>query len=268
MDDRPTAADPAADAHEVRYENTRGVARITLDRPGQGNALDASTVNGLLRAIRRAHADRSGVIVLSATGRYFCVGGDLSSFAAAPDMSEFVDDLAESLHRVVSELVRSPAVVVAAVQGHAAGAGVSLAAAADIVVATESSTFTLAYSQVGLSNDGGSSMLVHTLGLHRALRMALLNDRLTSAEAHLAGLVARVVPDDSLDTAVDDVVGTLTRLSAEALSSSKQLLRTTAEPNPEGVMRRETLSIRRTAAVDGPEGVAAFLEKRRPPQAS
>lgn len=264
MDDRSSISPSATDAHEVQYEHKRGVAFITLNRPAQGNALDAATVNGLLDAVRRAHADNSRVIVLGATGRYFCVGGDLSSFAAAENMSDFVDDLAESLHRVVSELVRSTAVVVAAVQGHAAGAGVSLAAAADVVVATESSSFTLAYSTVGLSNDGGSSMLVHTLGLHRTLRMALLNDRLTSQEAHHAGLVARVVPDGGLEAAVAGVLDTLTGLSAVALASSKELLRTTAEPSPEAVMRRETLSIRRTAAADGPERVAAFLEKRTP----
>ena len=179
-------------------------------------------------------------------------------------MGEFVDDLAEGLHRVVSELTRSEAVVVSVVQGPAAGAELSLAAAADVVLAADTSSFTLAYSAVGLSNDGGSSLLVNTLGLHRVLRMAMLNDRLTAQQAYEAGLVARVVPADDLQETAEDVVASLLEGPATAYAKCKALIRETAEPSPEGVMRRETLAIRHTANVDGREGVAAFVEKRKP----
>lgn len=252
------------DTRHVRYDAEGGFSQITLDRPHEGNALSSVTIAQLLTAIRRALAEEARVIILRATGRFFCVGGDLHTFAAADDLSVMVDDLAEGLHRVVSELVRSRAVVVAVVQGPAAGAGVSLAAAADLVIASSESSFTLAYTSVGLSPDGGSTLLVHTLGLHRVLRMALLNESLSASEAMAAGLVARVVPPAELEAAVSAVIGTLIGGSAPALAGAKALLREVAESHPESAMRRETLSIRSTAGGDGIEGVRAFLEKRSP----
>lgn len=248
----------------LHYRCEAGVATITLDDPGRRNAIAGQTLISLLSAVRRARHDRARVIVIAAEGPYFSVGGDLAAFAEADSLSDFVDDLAEGLHRVVSELLHSDAVVVAVVQGNAAGAGLSLAAAADVVLAAEDATFTFAYGSVGLSHDGGSSMLVHSLGLHRTLRMALLNDRLTAQDALAAGFVARVVPAAELAGLTREVAGRLTRGSAEAQANTKRLLRVTAESSPETVMRRETLAIRSSAATDGREGVAAFLEKRAP----
>ncbi len=251
-------------AAHVRVTHKGEVVRIALDRPDRGNSLTQEAVRELTGAVRRANLDGARLILLEAQGPFFCVGGDLTTFAGAENLALFVDDLAEGLHRVVSELVRSEAIVVAAVQGHAAGAGVSLAAAADIIVAAESSTFSMAYTSVGLSNDGGSSLLVNTLGLHRMLRLALLNDRLTAQEAFDAGLVARVVPDSEMRAAVDDLARRMADGPRVAFARAKALLRDAAEPHPESVMRRETLAIRQAAATDGPEGVRAFLEKRAP----
>lgn len=244
------------------YEQRGGAAWITFDEPERGNPISRSSVGRLLGAIQRAEADRSRVIVLGARGRHFSVGGDLTSFAGATDLRRHLDDLADSLHRVISELNRSSAVVVSVVQGPAAGAGCALAAAADIVLAGASSSFTFAYTRVGLSNDGGTSLLVHTLGLHRALRLALLNDRLSAQEAAEAGLVARVVADADLSDAVDRLVGALLAGSSAAHAGVKRLLRDAAEPSPESVMRREALTIREVAEIDGREGVTAFLQKR------
>ncbi|GAA4688070.1 enoyl-CoA hydratase/isomerase family protein [Nocardioides nanhaiensis] len=245
------------------YDFSNGVARLTMAAGDRGNALDLESTTALLEGVRGAHADGARVIVLRSRGRFFCVGGDVAGFAAADDLPLLVDDLAEMLHRVVSELAHSPAVVVSAVQGPAAGAGFALAAAADIVVAAESASFTLAYTRLGLSHDGSSTLLVHSLGLHRVLQLVLLNDRISAAEAQAAGLVARVVPDDELEAATETVVDTLLAGSAPAFAAAKRLMRETAERNPESVMRREALSIRALAATpDGQEGVAAFAEKR------
>ena len=152
---------------------------------------------------------RTRGIVLRATGRFYSAGGDIGGFATLTDVASGVDDLAECLHRIISELVRSDAVVVSAVHAVAAGAGFPLAAAADVGLAGESARFTLGYTKIGFSVDGGSSQLVHTLGLHRVLRLALLNDVITAAEAHAAGLVARVVPDEELAAATEQVVAGL-----------------------------------------------------------
>jgi 2-(1,2-epoxy-1,2-dihydrophenyl)acetyl-CoA isomerase len=249
----------------VRYEQHDGVARIRLCDPERGNPLSPQTVDALARAVRRARADDVHVVVLSSEGRAFSVGGDVSAFAAAEDTEQMVDDLAERLHRVVSDLHRMDAVVVSAVQGTAAGAGVSLAAAADLVLAAETARFTLAYTKIGFSPDGGSSLLTASIGLHRALRLALLNPVLTADELHAAGLVAQVHPDAELDAAVEDVVAVLRSGSRTAQVAAKRLMRETATPAEEAALRRETLSIRaRAAGPDGREGVAAFLAKRTP----
>ncbi len=249
----------------IRYELASGAARITLAAPGGGNALDPALAAELLDAVRRARTDDARVVVLRGEGRAFCVGGDVGSFAAAENREHLVDDLAETLHRVVSDLHRMDAVVVSAVQGVAAGAGVPLAAAADIVLAGASARFTLAYTRIGLSPDGGSSLLTASLGLHRALHLALLNPMLTAEQARDAGLVAQVHPDDQLDAAVEAVVDQLLAGSRTAQVAAKRLLREVALPWAEGALRRETLSIRACAAgPDGREGVDAFVAKRAP----
>jgi 2-(1,2-epoxy-1,2-dihydrophenyl)acetyl-CoA isomerase len=247
----------------VSYSFADGIARITMDDGDRGNPIDPWSVAELRAAVRRSGVDQARVILLTATGRFFSVGGDISQFGMAEDISAFVDDLAEDLHRCVSELVRSPAIVVSAVQGMAAGAGFPLAAAADVVLTARSAKFTLGYTKIGFSVDGGTSLLVHTLGLHRALRLALLNDVITAEEAYAAGLVARVVEDDELAATADAIAAQLAAGSAGAQAATKQLLRAVAEESPESVLRAESLSIRaRAAEPDGREGVQAFLEKR------
>jgi 2-(1,2-epoxy-1,2-dihydrophenyl)acetyl-CoA isomerase len=249
----------------VEYDQRDGVARIRLADAERGNPLTPSMVQDLGRAVRRARADDVHVVVLSAAGRAFSVGGDVSAFAAAEDVEQMVDDMAESLHRVVSDLHRMDAVVVSAVRGTAAGAGVPLAAAADLVLAAASARFTLAYTRIGFSPDGGSTLLTASIGLHRALHLALLNPVLSAEEARAVGLVAQVHPDDELDAAVEDVVGLLRSGSRAAQVAAKRLLRETATPAAETALRRETLSIRaRAASPDGREGVSAFLAKRPP----
>ena len=249
----------------VRYGHDGGAAVITLSAGETGNPMGPRLFDELLAAVRRARTEDARVVVLRAEGRFFSVGGDIRAFGAAADRSRLVDDLAEGLHRIVSELHRMDAVVVAVVQGVAAGAGVSLAAAADLVIAGESASFTLAYGKVGLSPDGGSSLLTASLGLHRALHLALLNPLLTARQAQAAGLVAEVHPDAEVGDAVERVVATLLSGSRTAQVAAKRLMREHATPASETAMRRETLSIRACAASpDGTEGVDAFLAKRPP----
>lgn len=247
----------------VRYEFADGAARITLVEGDRGNPVHPAQVDQLLDAVLRAQREQAKVIVLAAEGRFFSVGGDLESFGATDDPGRFIDDLAFDLHRVVAELMQCDAVVVSVVQGTAAGAGFPLACAADVILAADSAKFSLAYTKVGLSPDGGSSMLVHSLGLHRTLRLALLGDLLTAQEAYDAGLVARVVPAADLAATTDQVVATLVAGSAGAFAAAKRVIRTQAVPAPEAALRREQVAIASVAPTpDGREGVQAFLEKR------
>lgn len=249
----------------VTYAYADGIARITLADGERGNPIHLDAVAALTDAVLQARRDAAKVVVLAAEGRFFSVGGDLSAFGSAEDVGRYIDDLADALHRVVSELHRLPAVVVAAVQGTAAGAGFPLAAAADVVVAADAAAFALAYGKVGLSPDGGSSLLVHTLGLHRTLRLALLHDTLSAQEALEAGLVARVVPTGDLAATVDELAGRLAAGSGPAQVAAKRLVRQAAEAEIEARLRAEALAIRDLAeGADGREGVAAFLAKRTP----
>ncbi len=249
----------------VDYDFAEGAARITLTAGERGNPIEPVSTQQLHEAVLRAKADGARVIVLAAEGRFFSVGGDLSTFAGADDPSALLLDLAESVHRVITELIRGDAIVVSVVHGTAAGGGFPLAAAADIVLAADTAKFSLAYAKVGLSPDCGGSLLVHTLGLHRLLRLALLGDLITAQEAADAGLVARVVPAGDLAATTDEVVATLLAGSPQAFAATKRLLRDVAESAPETALRREAESISGLAGTpNGREGVAAFLEKRPP----
>jgi len=249
----------------VRYAYADGLAHITLTDAEHGNAVAPELVSDLFAAVRSATRDGARVILLDAEGRFFSVGGDLAAFEAAVDMAAYIDDLADALHRVVSELQRSDAIVVTSVQGHAAGAGFPLAAAGDLVLAAETVRFSLGHNKVGLSVDGGSTLLTRTLGLHRTLRLALLGDSLSAQEAHGAGLVTAVVADHRLAGEVKEIVEKLLALPFQAQADTKRLIRENVSTEVEVALRGEALGIRANAdSDDGREGVAAFLEKRKP----
>jgi 2-(1,2-epoxy-1,2-dihydrophenyl)acetyl-CoA isomerase len=242
-----------------------GVAWITLNDAPRGNPLTLDGTRRLFDAVRAAQSHRAQVVVVNAAGRSFCVGGDIRAFGDAADQSRYIDDLADILHRVISEIRHMDAVVIAAVQGTAAGAGMPLAASADIVLAAESAAFTLGYTKIGLTPDGGSSLLTSTLGLHRSLYLALLNPVVTAAQAKEFGLVAEVVPDGSLTARTAEVASQLASGSRHAQATAKRLLRNHAEPNSDTALREEALAVRVAAAApDSHEGVRAFLEKRSP----
>jgi 2-(1,2-epoxy-1,2-dihydrophenyl)acetyl-CoA isomerase len=247
----------------IRFELDAGVGHIVLDSGDGRNPIHDESVVALHEAVLAARAADVGVVVLRAVGSAFSVGGDLSRFAAAADPERYIDDLAEALHRSISELTRLDAVVVSVVGGVAAGAGLPLAAAADIVLAGRSARFTLAYTRAGLSPDGGTSLLTASLGLHRALHLALINPVLSADEAQAAGLVSQVFNDADLDAGAKAVFALLASGSRSAQVRTKRLFRAQATPAAETAMRLETLGIRAQAgSPDGREGVRAFVEKR------
>lgn len=242
-----------------------GAAWITFSQADRGNPINLDTVRDLHADVQAARRADARVVVLAPEGSAFSVGGDLAAMAEAEAPGAFLQELADALHLVVSDLQRLDAVVVSVVQGVAAGAGFPLAAAADLVLAAETARFTLAYTKVGLTPDGGSSLLPATVGLHTALRLALLNPVLSAHEAQQLGLVAAVHPDGELQAAAEALVAQLLAGSRSAQVGAKRLLRGQSVPQLEAALRLETLGIRDAAdSPDGREGVAAFLEKRRP----
>jgi 2-(1,2-epoxy-1,2-dihydrophenyl)acetyl-CoA isomerase len=206
-------------------------------------------------------------VLLTGSGRFFCAGGDLKSFATAGDqVSRSVAEVADILHAAISKFVRMNAPSVAAINGPAAGAGMSVACMADIALAAESASFTMAYTAAGLTPDGSSTyFLPRIVGLRRARELMLTNRRLSAAEAHAWGIVERVVPDDELMAEAEKLARALASGPTLAFGEVKRLLLAGQTARLEDQLDAEARAIASmTATSDGREGVTAFREKRRP----
>jgi enoyl-CoA hydratase/carnithine racemase len=241
------------------------VWRITLDRPQAGNALTPGLAAELAAAFRNRPAATRAVLLLG-NGPRFCVGGDVQSFADAEDPGTFVARLAHDWHEVIRLILACPVPVVAGVQGAVAGAGVGLIGACDMVICARGTKIRPAYVGIGLSPDGGTSWaLTRALGAPRALDLMLTNGSLTAAEAHLNGLVARLVEDDELrDTAIA-VAHEITDGPVRAMVRTRGLVRRAATRSLDEQVDDEAQLIAESAAdPEGREGVRAFVERREP----
>jgi len=214
-----------------------------------------------------ANRDDVRAVLIGAAGRAFSVGGDLAAFSQFGDQSsQAMRNLADGLHRSLQRLATSPVPIVAAVNGIAAGSGMGLACIADIVLASEKARFTMAYTGVGLSPDGGSTWtLPRIVGVKRAVELMLTNRIIGAVEAERIGLVNRVVVPDVLHSEAETVARTLMAGSAKAIAAVKRLVREAAGADFGAQLDREAATIASlVAAPDGREGIAAFLEQRRP----
>lgn len=245
-----------------------GVLTITLNRPEQGNAIDMALAQDLLAASQVAATDpQVRCVVLTGAGRMFCVGGDLGAFFAAGDgAGAFIKALAEKLHEAVMVLARMDKPLVALVNGPAAGAGLSLAAAADIVIASDAAHFTAAYTAIGLTPDGGMSWLLPRLvGMRIAQDMILTNRRVLASEAHEIGLVTRVVTAGDLANEGTELATQLADGPTSALGAARRLLAEGQLASLAVQLDSEAASIAvRADSAEGREGVAAFIERRNP----
>jgi 2-(1,2-epoxy-1,2-dihydrophenyl)acetyl-CoA isomerase len=248
------------------YEVKDNVARITLNRPGAANALDAQMGHELMLASIRAGEDKSvRAVILTAAGKMFCGGGDLKHFAQQGErLPGYLKQLAGELHLAISRFARMEAPVIAAVNGSAGGAGLSLAIFADLVLAAESAKFTLAYTRAGLSPDGGSTyFLPRIIGMRRALEMALTNRVLSAKEALEWGLVTKVVPDAQLQAEAQALAAQLAAGATPAFGAAKRLLQHSFSESLETQMELEAQAIADQArGAHAREGIAAFIAKR------
>jgi 2-(1,2-epoxy-1,2-dihydrophenyl)acetyl-CoA isomerase len=252
----------------LSFDVRNSVARITLNRPDAANALNIDMARDLMHAALQCDEDPTvRAVIITGTGRMFCAGGDLKSFAAqGENLAHHFKEVTTYLHAAVSRLTRMNAPVIAAVNGTAAGAGMSLACACDFVLAAESARFTMAYTRAGLTPDGSSTyFLPRIVGLKRALELTLTNRMLSAQEACEWGIVTRVVPDANLQAEADALAAQLASSATSALGAAKRLLHSGWTETLETQMELETRAIaERAHTADGPEGIAAFLEKRAP----
>jgi 2-(1,2-epoxy-1,2-dihydrophenyl)acetyl-CoA isomerase len=244
------------------------VAKLTLNRPDAANAIDLKLGQELMDASIRCDEDASiRAVLLTGAGRMFSAGGDLKSFAAYGDgLPAGLKTLTSYLHAAIAKLARMDAPLVTAVNGVAAGAGMSLAAAGDLVLAAESAKFTMAYTAAGLSPDGSSTyFLPRLIGMRRTQELMVTNRRLSAAEAAEWGLVTRVVPDADLMKEAQELARGLAEGPTRAYGSVKRLLLESFGGTLETQMERETREICDNGrSADGREGIQAFLEKRPP----
>lgn len=256
----------------ILLDKDGGIATVTLNRPKALNALDWDLAAALPKVLGELQFDRDvRVVVITGAGRAFMAGGDVKAFHEASKLGDdeiraLVDHMILNVHQAIQILDEMPQPVIASVGGVVAGFGLSLALATDLIVTAEGTNFTLAYSGIGVSPDGGSTFtLPRLVGLKKATEIALLSDNFDAAEAERLGLVNRVVPADDLESETRKLAERLARGPAVVYARTKKLLRGSLSATLDTQLRHEHESFKTCATTaDFAEGTAAFVEKRKP----
>jgi len=243
-----------------------GVLTVTLNRPDSLNSLTAPMLDTFAATVERAADDAAvRVVVVRGAGRGFSSGAGMSADDQAdPAATGTPAEVLDAANRCIRAIVALPQPAVAVVQGPAAGVGASLALACDVVLASETAFFMLAFTKIGLMPDGGASALIAAaVGRIRAMRMALLAERLPAAEAHQWGLVSAVYPADDFAAEVDAVIAALVAGPAVALRKTKQAVNAATLTELEAALEREKIGqLMLLGSNDFREGARAFQERR------
>jgi 2-(1,2-epoxy-1,2-dihydrophenyl)acetyl-CoA isomerase len=255
----------------VNLTEENGVATVELNRPQSLNAWNKQFGLDLLAALRQAAADDAvRAVVLRGAGRAFSSGADLKDFGGGESLPDGRPDvykvLTERYHPIMHVIREMPKPVVAAVHGPAVGIGCSLALCCDLIVASESAYFLLAFVNIGLVPDGGSSLFVPArAGMARASEMAMLGERVSAAQALAWGLINRAVPDERFDEEVGALAARLAQGPTRSYAGTKRQLNNWLFTRMEEQLELEAqIQQEMTGSADLREGVGAFLEKRPP----
>lgn len=249
-----------------------GVATLTLNRPRALNALDRDLTLALREAVFAAENDAGVRALVIRGGEHFMAGGDLRWFRTLVEERSPAENRAlfegfiHEVHGVILSLRRMPKPVVASVRGAAAGFGLSLMMACDLAIAADNAYFTLAYTLIGASPDGGSTFsLPRIVGQKKAMEIALLGDRFDAAAAERLGLVNRVVPAASLDEETARLAARLASGPTAVYGRTKALIQGSLGASLAAQLQSEAEAFAASASEpDFKEGLAAFVEKRKP----
>lgn len=252
----------------VRHEVLGPTLIIWNCNSARRNALSSEYYDGVIEGLANASRNpKLASVVLAGEGGFFCSGGDLNSLRERRDLPEEKRrDRVEHLHSVIRAIRDCPKPVLAAVEGGAAGAGLSIAMACDMIVAAQSAKFTLAYVKAGLVPDGGASYaLMQAMPRATAARMALLGEPLGAERMYELGAVSEIVADGQAVNAACDLGERLAKGPEQSIANIKTLLN-----RAETATLQEQLDAERNAlaqafgGAEAAEGISAFLEKRKP----
>ncbi len=245
----------------------KNVGVITLNRPEVGNALNLEMAQELMEvAIHCSEDNDIRAVIITGAGNKFSVGGDLKSFAnEGNEISSHLKAVTAYLHQAISYFARMNKPFIGAINGVAAGAGMSLACACDLAYASEKSKFVMAYNKIGLTPDGsGSYFLPRIVGIKRALDLMYTNRMLDAKEALEWGIVNQVVSENELMSVVLELGENLANGPMEAYGATKKLFYHSLQETLESQMGLESqLLAERANSTEGKEGISAFLEKRK-----
>ena len=251
----------------IDYQLDGDVAVITLNRPDRFNALDAGLAAGTVDALDKAGGEARAV-VLTGKGKAFCSGADLSQLTGdyetgGPDLAGLLNDV---FHPMVNALANSKVPTVAAVNGVAAGAGLGIALGCDMRIMAESAFLTSSFTAIGLVPDSGTTWwLPRHVGVSKAIELTMTNKRVNAEEARSLGLCVEVVPDGEVVVRAVELAATLADMVPDSLVTTRRLIRDAAALSFGEALEAEQVEQGRLGKTsEHREGVAAFLEKRKP----
>ena len=255
--------------HTILFQVADGIARLTLNRPDKLNSFTTEMHEEVQQVMAQLRTEpQVRVLLLTGAGRAFCAGQDLGDRSVTPGGE--TPDLGKTIERYYAPLVLAlralPMPVVCAVNGVAAGAGVNLALACDLVIAKKSASFIQSFARLGLIPDtGGTYLLPRLVGTARAMGLALLGDKLTAEQAADWGMIWKCYEDDRFEAELEKLLSHLASAPTLGLARTKQAIYATAKATLEQQLGLEAGAMRSLgASEDYAEGVKAFLEKRAP----
>ena len=240
------------------------VYTIILNRPEKKNAMDYDLLKSLYDALKRAEKEEAPFVVIRGSGKAFCSGGDLAAFKSAPDTEALIDAEAGILHESIKAIRAMNAIVIAAIEGVAVGAGVGLALACDLSLATKNTIMNMGYRRIGLTPDGGGSLfLARMVGMKRFNAYYLFSQNITMDEARAMGLVNIVCEEEEFEEKLNRMIANLRVLPMETIKYFKDLVNNSLYSGLESHLDKERFYVSELAGKPlFKERIEAFLKNK------